>query len=73
MICEKCGGIDCFSCLSGGGGAEMWRCDMCGAVYNANPFCVQYVCAWEDYACSDMFPPPRNIRKKDGNKYAKAD
>jgi len=63
MKCEKCGGIDCFSCLSGGGGAEMWRCDMCGAVYNANPFCVEYVCAWEDYACSDMFPPPRNILK----------
>ena len=42
--CERCEESKGFEHLSDGGGAEMWRCVWCGAVYNVNPFGVEYVC-----------------------------
>ncbi len=56
--CIKCGHEE-VEHLSDGGGAEMWRCVYCGAVYNVNPFGVSYLFEWENYACKHMFPPPK--------------
>lgn len=56
--CAECGN-ETFEHLSGGGGAEVWRCAWCGAIHNQTPFDIEYVGSWENYACKDMFAPPK--------------
>ena len=62
VICDSAGTL---RFLSGGGGAEMWACRKCGAVYNLNPFGIELRYKnWLDYPCHQMFKLPDNLIDK---------